>query len=161
MNHREPPKPPGFDNTPRGVCRWCQKPTTEPRRYHWHAKCLEEYLAWREELSTPNRRVIEAAGDRCQCCGTSLLVEETDRHGNYAGYTREVWNDDHIIPLIDALPHADDPWWQWRLSNRQALCPACHRAKTAREATMRAGWRRRYQETKEQGLQMALPLEAA
>lgn len=57
---------------------------------------------------------------------------------------REMYEADHITPLIDAQPRDDDPYWPWRQANLQILCPDCHKAKTAREATQRARRRERY-----------------
>jgi len=122
--HRKPPLPPWFYDVPRGTCRLCGQPVTEPRRIYWHSECLREFLII---IHQRHQAVLEASGHRCGICGKPL----------------EEWEDDHIIPLVDALPHADDPLWAWRLGNRQALCPDCHRAKTAREAARRARWRRR------------------
>lgn len=60
-------------------------------------------------------------------------------------YRSEIaWEIDHVVPLwsVDRTL----PWERliqfWRLGNLSALCKACHRAKTAREAQQRAALRR-------------------
>jgi 5-methylcytosine-specific restriction endonuclease McrA len=170
--HRKPPLP-VRQGVPRGTCRWCGKPVNEPRRYFWHKACLDEYEGILDELAQPHSALWERQGGRCAICGLPLWAMSTVRnrwdhrwHGR--PYQTKLpkrkkwrvvdvgWNDDHIIPLVDALPHADDPLWAWRLSNRQAVCIGCHKAKTAAEATRRAVWRKQYQDK-----QLALPLEVA
>ncbi|MCB2188833.1 MAG: HNH endonuclease [Deltaproteobacteria bacterium] len=152
-DHRTLPMPPSFEVPPTtGICRWCGKPVHEPRRWRWHSACLKIYEDLLLELSQPNYHLLERQNGCCAGCGYPLVVMTRYRHWwpvkwIYCWREEELpWQDDHIIALVDALPHADDPWWQWRLSNRQALCPPCHRAKTAAENTRRAAWRKAWKD---------------
>jgi 5-methylcytosine-specific restriction endonuclease McrA len=154
--HREPPMPPHFSAPRRGFCRWCGEPINEGRRYHWHAACLEQYESlFQAEMKQPHPALLERQGGCCAGCG-ELLVVQTIRKWTYWGlhlgewgdfwryrWVEEElpWQDDHIVALADALPHADDLWWAFRLTNRQALCLTCHQAKTAVENARRARWR--------------------
>jgi hypothetical protein len=161
--HRQPPLP-VRQGVPRGTCRWCGKPVNEGRRYYWHKACFDEYEEILIELSPQNLILLERQGWKCAICGEDLYcMKRCPRGWAWCGkYSRPswyvqifTWQDDHVIPLADALPHADDPLWAWRLSNRQAVCKACHIAKTVQENQIRATWRRRFQAN-----QMSLPLEA-
>lgn len=163
MSHRDLIMPPWFNRRENGTCRWCNKPVDEPRRRLWHAACFKKYDALLWEAGQPNRAVVERAGHKCQGCGDELLYMMRTSWTCLSGHKSCVpswrveclpWQDDHIIALVDALPHADDPWWAHRFANRQALCLECHQKKTADENTRRARWRRNYK-------QRALPLEAA
>lgn len=130
--HRRPPKPPWFHLPRRGVCRWCNKPIVneagKPARTFWHKACVDNYncVFWFTRAANLIRRAAETEGGfRCAACNLVVDVVEVD----------------HIIPLAEALPHVDDPWWQWRPANLQALCPSCHAAKTAAQAARWARWR--------------------
>ncbi len=123
-HHRLPPIPPCYYQIRPGFCRWCGQPTAG--RSTWHPDCAAEFrlLTWPEDA---RRACLARDGHRCQAC---------DRAGHEA---------DHKIPLAEALPAADDPWWPWRLDNMQTLCTADHQAKTAEMAARWARWRRAWQ----------------
>lgn len=129
--HRRPPLPETMSQRiPLGTCRWCGLPILpgqrkNPERCTWHLECLEIYYV----ISDPahaRRETLARSGGVCAICG-GVATEH-----------------DHIMPLIDALPLADNPLWPWLLGNLQSLCPDCHRAKTKRENSQRAKWRRRW-----------------
>ncbi len=134
--HRVPPRPPWFGTAPFGTCRWCNQPILNPDgspalRRHWHKACVENYncvFYFNRSLGNVRRVALSDDGYRCACCGEAVDAVEVD----------------HVIPLAEALPHSDDPLWQWRPGNLQALCPACHAVKTAAQAQRWATWRAAY-----------------
>lgn len=127
VNHRRPPEPPWFRDTPKGNCRWCNEPIENRRRNQtWHPECAEQYkqIFWPEHI----KRQALRRNSHCAVCGAPYAYEA-----------------DHIVPLELVLPHGDDAWWPWRISNIQMLCGECHRRKTAAQrsfvAAARQAWR--------------------
>jgi len=130
-SHRIPPKPKWYDLVPEGTCRWCNTAvgltrTGRQSKSRWHAKCFEEY-----ELlffaSETRKAVWKRDLGKCALCSHQCAKKGID-----------VWQMDHIKPLIEANGNLD----YWRLQNLQTLCQACHTAKTGREATERAKQRK-------------------
>lgn len=121
---------------PRGLCRVCGAAVAQGRGGRvrsWHdgrkdadgscePNCLRNYkIATRPSFG---KRVIAARDGRsCKQCGA------------VRGRTYAWLHLDHIVPLADG-GSADE-------SNLQMLCPDCHKAKTAAEATVRAERRRK------------------
>ena len=82
---------------------------------------------WR--LATDRRiqraHLLALFGDTCWRCG--------DEPGSFIDHVRPLWS-------LGAIERGELRWWL--PSNLQLLGPACHRAKTAREARERAALRR-------------------
>ena len=118
-----------------GECWWCRKPIfrrdgTPAVKVRIHTECVREvFNVFDPDLGA--RAVADKSNWRCAACGAPLR-EYCEGGGP--------WEVDHIIPLADALPHADSPWWPWRLPNLQALCRFCYLEKLERDS---ACWRRR------------------
>ncbi|HET9658365.1 MAG TPA: HNH endonuclease, partial [Kineosporiaceae bacterium] len=97
---------------PVGMCRLGDGPCTPGRR--WHKACL---TAWKDaNRNHPGRlEIFERDGFICRACGEGPFEADELR-------------DDHIVPLDIARLH------EWNdLSNRQALCIACHDRKSTEE----------------------------
>lgn len=130
-NHRIPPKPPYFDTVPEGTCRWCNKEiglTAKGRvsKSRWHVECVNEYklLFW---PAATRKFVWYRDKGKCNSCGTICTRK---------GLTK--WQMDHKVPLYSDPGNLD----LFRLTNCQTLCIECHKSKTAKEATHRAGQRK-------------------
>jgi HNH endonuclease len=166
--HVGEPKAP---DCPQGFCRWCgdEIQLIDPtdyrrarRRYHYgdehevgDTDCLTR---WKESVNWNARdavklRELEAHGKLfCAECGLVVYepgrpwpkrlhamprADRPDLNPEIAALYRATeipWQCDHRIPLEDGGPH--------HIDNLQVLCVACHRTKTAREATARADRRR-------------------
>lgn len=153
-HYRQMPKPPyrkarEIDGVLYSICRLCAAPIRCPdgapdRRRMWHPACVDMFLA----ATDPGRlRAQVFSRDHGVCAGCGLecarLAEDGEpwwkRHNRIVDGVTWVelheWEADHIVPIIDG--------GLLELANVQTLCAACHRAKTAREATARAERRRR------------------
>lgn len=144
--HRRAGAPP-FGDAPYGVCRWCGEAITQGRvaRRRWHdgrdgePPCLRDYFISNDQLRAAWNALAERDGLECLGCGL-VLLEEAEYGGRKffrqasASHWRESPQVDHVVPVIDGGERS--------LGNLQFLCPPCHRAKTAREATVRAARRR-------------------
>jgi len=131
VEHRNPPKPAGWDNPVKGTCRFCNEPVLKEdgspnTRSHWHPICVIDYkmIYWPD---VTRKAVWMRDEGKCAVCGHKCARRGTD-----------VWHLDHIVPLIEA--HGNIAYWQ--MGNLQTLCQPCHHAKTGREATERAEARR-------------------
>lgn len=134
---RFPPSP----STVPGECRWCgaqlrRRQDGEPAR---RSHCEPRYegrncaRAWRRSRTYDVRfailvRDLEAHG--CVRCADCDVVCE--RKGD--DEPRVAWEGDHELALEDGGKH--------ELDNLRARCVPCHRRKTARENSARAGGRR-------------------
>jgi 5-methylcytosine-specific restriction endonuclease McrA len=125
-----PYKPPRLPATLSGICQLCRKPIfkrdgTLAVDHRLHGDCgWEAFAIFDPDIA--RGRVWERANGRCAACGKSIAVYYEDEGP---------WEMDYIISPADALPHADDPWWLWRLTNLRALCHACHLQKSHEQAT--------------------------
>lgn len=127
QDHRIPPKPPHFDTTPPGTCRWCNGkiPLTAKGREsksRWHPACVDEYklLFW----PTATRKAVWKRDQGvCASCGKKCARKGQPK-----------WHMDHRLPLYEAHGNLD----YWRMTNLQTLCGDCHKVKTSNEATLRA-----------------------
>ena len=81
------------------------------------------HLATDRRLQRAN--LLAVFGDRCWSC--------LDEPGAFIDHVRPLWS-------LGAIERAELRWWL--PSNLQLVGPACHRAKTAREARERAALRR-------------------
>lgn len=139
-----------------GGCRWCRGPLTG-RRTSWHPECFDQYTL-HTALWAQRRHVEERDGNHCAICRsspirclkgspTTQLVTEPDGQRGYIHYHGVSFPSalqvDHITPLwaLSVLPRADRiPFFG--PSNLRLLCPDCHKAKTKREAQIRATHRK-------------------
>jgi 5-methylcytosine-specific restriction endonuclease McrA len=143
-----------------GVCRWCGDAIlheTGPRagapngRRAWHPACVETYKlhAWPE---TQFEFVRKRDGRRCAECGARpkkwaparRISVDRETRGRFVRVKRVCALElDHAVPLwsVAALPD-DERRGFFGPGNLRLLCPACHRAKTTREAAERADRRR-------------------
>lgn len=123
-SHRKPDMP--FWDVPKGRCRWCgdfiwNEDEQLNLRKHWHEHCVDAYkeAAW---PTYARKKVYHRDKGICAVCRKSC---------------KRSWELDHITPLIDG--------GDFDLTNMQTLCPACHKAKTSREASSRSVKRRTQQ----------------
>jgi 5-methylcytosine-specific restriction endonuclease McrA len=130
-------------DAPRGTCRWCGEPIFRvlpngkrvlDKRRNYHDKYVRDRTRWDLPLRDPPeppckdehldsftwtpRIALQRRGDPCCVdCGSE-----------------GPWDADHEVPLEDGGEHT--------LENLVRRCTACHKAKTAREASARAALRR-------------------
>lgn len=141
----------------KGRCRWCAEPLSG-RRTSWHAECLEQFYLHTEQRV--QRAHLEARDGRCcALCGadpirclkgdpTAQLVINEDGTTGYIHYHRVSFPSalqvDHEVPIwaLSVLPRRDRVAF-FGPSNLRLLCPACHKAKTKREAAVRSAHRKR------------------
>lgn len=158
MSSRRPPL--HHDDRSGGCCRWCGEPILhetgakagEPnRRRAWHPACVEAYklAAWRKAQA---KFVKKRDGDCCADCGDAPKKWLASRRRSIDRETRARYvrvrrvcalELDHTVPLWSVAhlpPDVRRPYYG--PGNLKLLCPACHRAKTAREAAERAARRR-------------------
>lgn len=124
QKHRLAPLPRWFNDTPWGMCRWCNKEIFNDfgqinNRRRWHQGCLHEYLIVSDPKYAKRQVKKRDKGVCAECRKTCKLRSE--------------WQCDHRKPLIDAK--GDISFWQ--LPNLQTLCKKCHSAKTVKENTAR------------------------
>lgn len=131
VEHRNPPKPTGWDKPTKGTCRFCGLPVlnddgTVNKRTYWHPICVIDYKMIHWPAITRKAVWMRDAG-KCAVCGHQCQRGGTD-----------VWHLDHVKPLIEAQGNII----YWQMGNLQTLCQPCHHAKTGREATERASARK-------------------
>ena len=150
------------DDRSGGVCRWCGLAILHPeggkagqpnQRRAWHPECVDAYKlhAWpKVQFAFVRNR----DGGKCHTCkakpkkwlaGRRESVDHLTR-GRYVRVKSVTALElDHTVPLwsISHLP-ADERRPFHAPENLRLLCPACHQAKTAREAAARAALRRSY-----------------
>jgi hypothetical protein len=143
-----------------GLCRWCGEAilheigprTGEPDgRRSWHPACVEIYKlhAWPETQFAFVKKRDKA---RCADCGARprkwlparRVSVDKETRGRFVRVKRVCALElDHATPLWSVAhlePERRRPFFG--PDNLRLLCPACHRAKTAREASQRAALRR-------------------
>lgn len=150
--HRKAPLPESMKRfTPKGQCRWCDKPIADPNgkptKQNWHRECVTAFklIHW---PAVTRREVFERDRGVCARCRRDLVAERISRHPELSekmakGYTLHAgrdWQHDHIRPLVEA--NGDIRFWQ--LDNIQTLCTPCHVEKgkednARRRAAKRAG----------------------
>lgn len=141
----------------KGRCRWCTEPLSG-RRTSWHAECLEQFYLHTEQRV--QRAHLEARNGRsCALCGadpirclkgppTAEMVRLPDRSIGWIHYESVSFPSalqvDHEVPIwaLSVLPRRDRVAF-FGPSNLRLLCPACHKAKTKREAALRSAHRKR------------------
>lgn len=141
----------------KGCCRWCCG-RLSGRRTSWHPECLEQYYL-HTALWAQRPYVEDRDGKRCHQCGSSPIrclnggscaemVISQDGSVGWIHYEAVSFPSalqlDHEVPIwaLSVLPRADRiPFFG--PSNLRLLCPACHKAKTKREAAIRSSQRRR------------------
>ena len=123
----------------RGLCRVCTLPVlaNNGRVRSWHdGRALPESNAY--EPNCLHVYKMGRCGGRHLSYVRTFLVKRDGRSCAHCNATRGktyAWlHVDHITPLADGGPNDE--------SNLQLLCPTCHKAKTAAEATARAQRRR-------------------
>ncbi len=132
-----------FDGVLMRPCRWCDKPLPLKKdgtinwSRQWHLECADTYLAARDihHPTMGTSGVFRRDHGVCAGCGVTTAPG--------------TWHADHIVPLIDGGART--------LDNLQTLCAPCHKAKTKREATERAGRRRAAKEASSGQLALGLP----
>jgi len=156
-----------------GTCRWCGLAILhetgpragEPnRRRSWHAECVETYklAAWRKRQI---KVVRKRDGACCAACGATPKKWLASRRNSIDRETRARYvrirracalELDHTVPLwsVAHLP-PDERRAYYGPENLKLLCPACHGAKTAREAAERAE-RKRARPPEESGFEAYL-----
>lgn len=127
-DHRKPPKPKHYLTAPKGYCRYCGKVILKgdkPNlRANWHPKCVEAYRLVHFPRDT-RRAVWKRDQGRCYICGCVV--------------GRKGWELEHIKPLYEAKGRIS----YWEMPNLGTACVPCHKAKTAREAGLRAEEKRK------------------
>ena len=106
----------------RGLCAWCRR-KTGPRN-KWHEDCVRAYSMAKglTVVTCANTPLIQR--QVCASCGVKT------------GCRLEI---DHIMPLGLAGRGGLADWLKaYSLSNLQALCPDCHKAKTANDRALMA-----------------------
>lgn len=142
----------------KGRCRWCTEPLSG-RRTSWHAACQEQFYL--HTALWAQRSYVEARDGRaCALCGadpirclkgvpTSQMVRLPDGSTGWIRYHAVSFPSalelDHEVPIwaLSVLPRRDRVAF-FGPSNLRLLCPACHKAKTKREAAVRSALRRRW-----------------
>lgn len=152
-----------------GQCRLCADPLTS-KRASWHDSCGRLWLAAGAQTQMRGQ-LVELHGWACWACGEQAwqpgerYVDRLLRDEQRSSWSRyqlgEYWKRvergdvdhgppapellvevDHVRPLWALDEHErTDPRW-WLPFNLQLLCAPCHRAKTKREAAVRARLRR-------------------
>jgi hypothetical protein len=126
--HRQCPMPdwPGDKH-----CRWCAlplDPAVDGKARSWHAACVPVYFQ-HTRLDDQLAFLLGRDGRRCGMPGC------TATHGLEVDHKVPLWSVDQTLPL-EQLRFYYGPGNLW------LLCPACHKAKTKREAAERAAQRR-------------------
>lgn len=130
MSGRQPCFPPTYDaDRCDGNCKWCNNPL--PRNKDGKISKLRRWHAGCREISWPffwGGRVVywELAQRNGEICAACKQPECRPL---------EV---DHIVALWMVDRDDPDAWKFWLIANLQLLCERCHKAKSAREAKMRA-----------------------
>lgn len=118
---RLPPKLPDYDSAP-GICVWCARAVERGR---WHKECQRAY-----HIARFSKDAIQACFERdagvCAKCGWGSSPQHINE-----------WYADHITPLWRVDREHPKAFWFWTIGNLQTLCRACHKKKTAEEATLR------------------------
>lgn len=127
-------------DTPKGICRWCQKPVKPPRTRWCSNACVEEYQI-RANGNIARSRVHERDRGVCAACGldTDTIQEELhqlrrDSWEQYQSRWKELvtqgfdrgktlWQADHIVPVCEGGGTCG-------LENLRTLCLPCHKAET-------------------------------
>lgn len=119
---RTPPKWPGA-KVP-GRCNLCLAPVPKGRQTWCSQTCVDIWFL----ATTPNVQAahLRLTYEGCFECG--VLTRQTEV--------------DHIKPLWSLEPHERRELKWWLPFNLQLLCDECHKAKTKREAAVRAALRR-------------------
>ena len=131
-----PSLPPWYGSCPGGICWWCLKPvlTRDGRladKIKIHTDCLMEAFQVFDPDGLGARAVADRSSWLCAACGAPL--RQCCEDGG-------PWEVDHIIPLADALPHANDFLWPYRSPNLRALCRPCYLKKLEKDSAL---WYRR------------------
>lgn len=140
-----------YPGAEKGVCCMCSLPVLKsdgsPRRARWHEDCLHEYKI-ANQASYAREVIFRRDRGYCRACGVlefrwkrgpvirtifgrGAPQPQDTTQGPYCDVEfTEHWHLDHIVPLADGGQHG--------VQNLQTLCPACHKIKTAHEATIRS-----------------------
>jgi len=132
-DHRKPPLPEWYDETCRGICRWCglviyheRGPDKGRVNYkRWHNRCVTEFrfLFWPQ---VTRETLLKERGATCEDCGSPLVGGQGRSKGVARKRIPEVH---HIIPLHQYPHDPADPYAAWRRENLALLCHDCHQAR--------------------------------